>query len=993
MEMTHENRGVKNIQGRSGHARHHIALGLIVSAVLVMPIISFLIPNVYAQSGSNLDDAEFMLSITPAAPSLPSDGQSYYMVVQLMTINANPIEAPNDIEVRIVSSDPSVITIPTGTFVLKKGESMGKVNIATTSKPGIASVTASTSGVQSATVNINTVSLDSLDPTMLAVYAAPSFIIPDPKYDSFAYVQLLNSQGLPSVSKKTISVSLSSSDSTIATVPSSVTISPGRSGVLVNLTPGQNVGQTTLTASAASLSPGTAQVSTGGPVATRLLVEFGPTIIAAEPYANTLMSVQLQDQAQLPVKAASTITVELRSSDTRVLDPPISIQIPAGKSYVTTTVESGDGFEGEATITATAPGLQAGFATISAVERSDEPLSSTDKTLGVYLVPSILSPDNSGHQTVVVAFFDNQGRPVEQSSHLYQRIVLSSSNGNVGTLSDDALVTRTMYAIGKFNTGSVTGETTITASLTGYASAQSDLRIDGSAPTAIVLTQIPGVVQAADESSNSLVVSLVDEDGSPVSVTRETSIFLTSSDPEIATVDGLVTIAAGESIVVASVHTTLKEGQTTITGSSVGLDSGSVEFTTAGFTGSISAYTLGLYALERIPADGRTYEAIVVQLQDQNGNPVYAIADVPVSLSSSSFVGGTVQSSVTIPKGSNYATATFTPSTQKTNGIAITASSEGFQSVGTELSTTAQGLVVLRTGEIPKTVGFGTSIPINVDVFSARDLPIEGATVSVVFSGTTVAVGSTDGSGHLEAEYISPVPGQGKMALIVSKAGYEDETVSLSFSVTKEIAITIKAVTEQNQKPVAAPIGVQGPSKPSAKASPIMLTDAKFGAYTLTPKDEIKTAEAIYKFVGWSDGSTANPRSFSIVDDTVITAVYSAQFMLKIDNELGTTSGGGYYHEGAKASLAISPTSIGGILVDKNFAGWSGDITVASATADITMNSPKTVKAVWTDSYWKLFIIVGAAGGGGAAYYIKVFKPKREAMVRDKAPDLDWFKS
>jgi hypothetical protein len=956
-------------------------------------MISLTLQPVYAQSNSNLSNAEFMLSITSAAPKLPADGQDYYMLIQLMTINQNPIEAPNDMEVRVVSSDPSVITLPSSTVVLRKGESMVKVGIATTEKPGIASLTASTSGVQSATADVNTISLDSLDPTMLAVYAAPSSIIPDSRYKSFAYVQLLNSQGLPSVSEKTVSVSLSSSDSAIATVPSTLTISAGRSGVLVDLTPGQNIGQTTITASAAGLSPGTAEVSTEGAVATSLLVEFGPSILVAEPYANTLMSVQLIDQGGVPVKAASTITVELRSSDTRVLDPPIYVQIPAGKSYVTTTVESGDGFEGEATVTATAPGLEAGFATITAVQRSDEPLSSTDKSLGVYLVPNILPPDNSAHQTVVVAFFDNQGRPVETSGHLYQRIVLSSSNGNIGTLSDDALITRSFYAIGKFITGSATGETTITASLTGYASAQSNLRVDGSAPTTIVLTQIPGIVQASNENSNSLVVSLEDENGSPVSATKDLTIFLTSSDPEIATVEGFVIIEAGESKTVASVRTTLKEGQTTITGSSVGLDSGSVEFTTAGFTGSISAYTLGLYTPEKIPADGRVYEVIVVQLQDQNGNPVSAVQDVPVTLSSSSFAGGNVQSSVTIIKGANYATATFTPSTQKTNGIVITASSEGFQSTEADLSTTAQGLVVIRNGAIPKTVDFGTSIPINVDVFSARDTPIEGATVSVVFSGSTVEVGSSDASGHLDAEYVSPVPGQGKMAIVVSKAGYEDETVTLNLSVTKEISITIKAITEQNQRYVIAPIDVKGPTKSSAKSSPITMSNAKFGAYTLTPKAEIKTPEAIYTFVGWSDGSKANPRSFSIVDDAQITAVYSAQFMLKVENEFGTVTGGGYYPEGAKAPLSISPTSVSDILIDKNFAGWSGDVAVASPTTDVTMNSPKTVKAVWTDSYWKLIIIIGAAGGGGAAYYIKVFKPKRLTTERDKAPDLDWFKS
>lgn len=970
---------------------------VIASMLLVLPVLASLVP-VYAQTQTigSLDDAEYMLSITPAAPSLPADAQSYYMIVQLVTTDSKPAEAPYDIDIRTSSSDPSVITLPADSVVLKKGETMIKTDLMTTAKPGIASITASASGIESATVDINTISLDSLDPTKLAVYAAPSSLIPDPKYGGLVYIQLLNSQGLPAVAKKSVSVSLSSSESTIATIQSTVSLTAGQSGALVDLTPGENVGQAQITASAAGLSPGTVIVSTDGIVGSKLVVEFAPPVIAAEPYATVLMSVQLIGNSDIPVKAAKPITVELRSSDRDVLDPPLSVQIPAGKSYVTTYAETRNGATGGATITATASGLEAGFAAITAVDRSDVPPGSSNKTLGLYFAPSVLPPDNSVHQTIVIAFFDSQGRPVAESGQAFQKIVLSSSENDFGTLDETALVTRTMYALSKFNTYSVTGTTTLTAALAGYSSAQADLKIAGSAPTTISLTQIPGIVQATDKTSNSLVVSLLDQDGNPVSATKDTSIFLTSSSPEIATLGGLVNIAAGESHTVASVKTTLKQGVTTITGSSTALNSGSVEFKTAGFTGSNSAYTLGLYTLERVPADGRVHDIIVVQLQDQNGNPVNAASDIVVSLSSSSFGGGKVQSSVTIPKGSNYASATFTPSEQESKDIVITASSQGFQSADTTMSTTLQPLAAIRSGEIPRTTPSGSIIPVIVDVFSAKDIPVEGATVAIDVSGNAETIGVTDANGHFDGEYLVTVPGQNILAIVISKPGYQDLSIEPSLSITKVVKISVSAISE-GDRPVTAQIGVKGPT--SAKGdtarpgAPITLTDAKFGSYTLSPKAEIKTADTILNFARWSDGSTVNPRTINVLEDTEITAIYTAQYKLTLQSEQGTAIGAGFYAEGAKVPFSISPTSVTGILIDKNFAGWSGGIAVASPTAEVTMNSPVTVTAVWTDSYLKVILIIGAAGGGGFAYYIKVFKPKKEAIEKDKAPDLDWFKS
>lgn len=969
-------------------------LAFIIAGMLVMPIAPILTPTYAQTTTGSLTPAEFSLAITPAAPNLPADTQTYFMNVQLLTVDGNPVGAPIDTEIGLITSDPTVVSLPLNMIILEKGESIVKAELETTSKPGIASITASAQGIKSTTESINTISLDSLDPTKLAIYAAPSSFIPDPEHTGLVYVQLLNSQGLPSVTKETVFVSLSSSESVIATVPSSVTIPRDQSGVLVDLTSGQNLGQTTITASAAGLSPGSVDIATSGPVATKLVVEFAPDVIAAEAYSSTLMSIQLRDANDIPVKAGQAITVQLRSTDSNILNTLPSIQIPAGKSYASQYVDS-KGKAGEATITATASGLDAGFATIKTVPRSSDP--SLEKSIIVYSAPSILTPDNSQHSSLVVAFFDSAGQPVEQTNQIFQNVVLSSSNNDVGTVDNSALAARKMYGVTKFNTHFTTGTTTLTAALAGYSSAQTDLLILGSAPKALSLYQIPGIVQAADKTTNSLVVSLIDESGYPVAALEDTAVSFTSSDPEIATVDGSVVLAEGTSYALTGVHTTSKAGETTISASADELDSGLIDFKTAGFTGSISAYTLALYTVEIIPADGSPHEAIVIQMQDQNGNPVNAVSDVPVALSSSSFIGGKVQSSVTIPKGTNYVTAIFTPSKQAVNEIKITGSSQGFQSDTASIKTTLQRFAVTTTNQPTGVLDFGATIPIIVDVFFAENIPVEGAVVSVALEDEFQTLGMTDASGHFkQEEFQINVPGQSHLRILVSKAGYEEVTITPPITVNKIVTISVGVAAEAGG-PVSAEINVKGPTPaPSGMAgpgSPIFISDAQYGKYTLTAKSDITTPNAIYKFLRWSDGSTANPKIISVRENTEITAIYSAQYLLRVESQYGTISGSGYYPEGTNVPISVSPTSIGGILVDKNFGGWSGDTTTASSSANMMMDSPKSVKAIWTDSYLKVFLIVAAAAGGGVGYYLKVFRPKREMEAKDKAPDLDWFKS
>ncbi|MGI0016513.1 MAG: hypothetical protein ACREBU_24085, partial [Nitrososphaera sp.] len=365
---------------------------------------------------------------------------------------------------------------------------------------------------------------------------------------------------------------------------------------------------------------------------------------------------------------------------------PQSVEIPAGKSHALVYAQS-KGTLGTATITATATGYETGFNVIQAVEMSTAS-SSDPKVLQLYSVPSVLPPDNSEHQAIVVAFLDQEGKPYRQTGWLYSRIALSTSNTQVGEITSTTLTTKETYAIAKFKTKYSIGETTLTASLEGYTPTQLTLKIDGSGPAAVMLTQLPGIIEANNFGSESLVISLVDHRGQPVAAQEDTVVYLSSADPEIAKVQASATIKAGKSHITSDVRATLRDGITTITGAAEGLASGSINFRTVGFTGSISEYHLGLYPIPKLPADGREYQALVVQLQDQAGLPVLAKSDVPVSLSSASGIAGSVQESAVIPAGSSLVTATFKTSLTEDSEFKVTASSQGFTSVEAEMETT-----------------------------------------------------------------------------------------------------------------------------------------------------------------------------------------------------------------------------------------------------------------------------------------------------------------
>lgn len=981
-----DNRSTKSTSKRYMQLMSVLLLGTLIGSLLAVSSSS-------ALAATSSATETFQLAVTPIASKLPADGEVYPLIIQLQTVkDSHPVDAPYDITIMLLTSDESIAS-PQSKIILEKGESLAKASLSTTMKAGVVEITAVAQGVKSDVTKLETIQLGSLDAKKLALYTGAGSFMPDPAYPGKMYVQLLNGRGIPTINDEDLKVYLSSGDAKVGSVPKYITIQKGTTGTIFDFAPTSQLGKTTVTASANGFSSAQTSVKTDGPVATKLAIEFAPPSMPAPFGFNSMFTVQLRDPDNNPVVAKQAVSINISSSDTNVAKAPSYVTIEQGHSYASGKIES-NGNVGVATVTATSQGLREGTATVNAVSYT-QANDNAAKDISIYTIPTQIVANNDEKAIVVVQVTDNSGNVYTSKSYLYYPIVVSSSNADFGSV-DKNLVSDMTYATTTFKSSFLSGTSTISASASGYSSGTADIITSGSVPAAIRITQIPGVVLADKSVSGSAIVSLFDNKGKPTVALKDVLVGLYSSNPEIASVEPSEFIPAGKNYGQVVVQPTTKAGTTTVTAQAQGLAPGSLEFKTVGNTGDFSQYKLGISTVPKLTADGKTSDSVFVQLQDATGNPVAAPSDIAVVLSISSNQAGSVEENITIKKGSSFGSAELTTSTTAAK-FKVSASSNGFGTVETDqLETTVQPITLAPTSVLP-TRGQFSSIPVAIDVrASSTGLPLENAVVKVGGLAANTTITNTDINGHAESTYVPTQPGRNSITFTVTKPGYEVKTANYGILLDQTVNVGITAVTQGGkQVPVQAKLSGPSVSKTLALGSATggKIENAKFGAYKISVPDQFNTENAQYKFVQWSDGIKESTRTTNIIDDEKFTAVYSAKYLVTVASEMGSATGGGYYPEGQTATISISPTSTRNFLTESTFGGWTGDIKADSSSIQLSVDSPKTVKAEWQDNYMLVFILAGIAGAGGFGAYYKIVKPKKEAKEKARAPDLDWYKS
>ncbi|MEB3788022.1 MAG: hypothetical protein GSR78_04610 [Desulfurococcales archaeon] len=129
-----------------------------------------------------------------------------------------------------------------------------------------------------------------------------------------------------------------------------------------------------------------------------------------------------------------------------------------------------------------------------------------------------------------------------------------------------------------------------------------------------------------------------------------------------------------------------------------------------------------------------------------------------------------------------------------------------------------------------------------------------------------------------------------------------------------------------------------------------------------------------YVFSGWTGDieSSSSTIMFTVNKPMVIAAEWKKQYKLTINSEIPAVKGEGWYDEGSKASIRAEPRIDGRLGVRYLFQGWQGDYKGVNPEANIIMDSPKQVEALWSKSYMQLYSNIVAfllvLGGGVAAY-------------------------
>ena len=116
-----------------------------------------------------------------------------------------------------------------------------------------------------------------------------------------------------------------------------------------------------------------------------------------------------------------------------------------------------------------------------------------------------------------------------------------------------------------------------------------------------------------------------------------------------------------------------------------------------------------------------------------------------------------------------------------------------------------------------------------------------------------------------------------------------------------------------------------------------------------------------YKFAEWTvDGTARAGNGFVVVMDAPhkVIAKFDTNFKLTVVSDYGNPQGSGYYKAGETATFSVdSPVGIG---IQQVFVQWKGDYSGKDPKASVTMDGPKTVTAVWTTSYFQLYLVIGA---------------------------------
>jgi thermitase len=592
-----------------------------------------------------------IFSVSPLLSAETPYPYNYYMFVQLQDVSGNPAYAPDTgVGISLKSSNTTVGTVPS-TAIISSGQNSISVYFTATSNPGTSVITAASSVYGSATLTISTVS-PSTSPAKLAVYLAPPKQPADSTANYGIMIQLQDVNGIPAKAPQTgVTVALSSSNTTVGTTYSTVTISSGMTYAQTYFYTTYSPGSTQITAVAVGYTSGSATLTTVAPIPTKLAVYMAPSSVPADNKAYPNVFVELQDAQGNPARAPANVQVTFSSSNPFVGTVTSPLTIGTGSFYSMTYFQT-TFTPGTTVIKATSSYFAAGSAPIKAV---------APKPAKIVLYSTLTLPIGYGsHYTLMIQLQDSLGTPAKSPSG-GTPVILTSSNTTVGAVSSPVTISSGQtYAPVSFTTTNNPGSTIIAAVSAGYGTSYATVKTVNATgvPSKLAVYAVPLKLAAEnDQYPYAIEVQLQDSSGNPsLAPTEGVGVSLTTTSPSIGTTPSTIVISGGYTYSTSTFYTTYTPGMTTIIAAASGYTSGTASVTTIGrIPTQLAMYT----GLPKVLADGSSYYCAVVQLQDKDGNPARApLGDVALSLWSSNSSVGTVSSSP-LSAGSTFVTSYF----------------------------------------------------------------------------------------------------------------------------------------------------------------------------------------------------------------------------------------------------------------------------------------------------------------------------------------------
>jgi hypothetical protein len=325
--------------------------------------------------------------------------------------------------------------------------------------------------------------------------------------------------------------------------------------------------------------------------------------------------------------------------------------------------------------------------------RAQSATGSIPAALSLSVGPDVLPADGGTYAAIFVSLAGSSGVPT--LALVPVTILLSSSDPDVGTLLNTTVTVPAGKGtvVASFQTSTIAGSTTITATSTGLASTSTQVTtaFPTGYPSKLAISATPNNVPASQQYKGTLVIELEDEAGIPSKAVATTTVQLLSSNTQLLNLtSSSLTIPAGQFSVEGNFTTGAVPGTTSVVATAPGLTTGTVSVTIQG----VSALVLRLSAMPAVAAACESPELssscsgpLVISLSDLAGNPVRAPLPVTVQLrSSDTGVIGLAVQSVTIPQGNASAVAYYT-TTSAPGSAVITASAPGFATAEASITT------------------------------------------------------------------------------------------------------------------------------------------------------------------------------------------------------------------------------------------------------------------------------------------------------------------